>query len=361
MTRAPSRTLVEWLSQPNVDSAWPDCDIARYQAQHRTATTEQLTQGYFEALQQQLRQGDVSAITINTALVPRQQTIGHTGLRRSVARVTLHTDAHLTLQNLRIGELLAHSGNASLSFVNCDIGRLYIAGNTGTDVRARDLNIGVLEIAGYSLAHFEMTAGCILDLKCTPPGGDNPFTGTVLFHKVFFPRDRKNYLLKGPQPYRNLRHHLRSLENAQMANLIHSAELAVERQDDEWPNRLIGWFYQLFSDFGSSALRPLLWLVGFAGVSFVWTYKSAGAVLASAEKLEGWQKIFLRTDCAGELLRSLYLAFQPVANPIGIFAKEPLLLARFPSLAVWLSIQGVLSVILIALAIFAIRRRFKIS
>lgn len=361
-SRAPSRTVVNWLSQPDIDQSWSRCDIGAYQNEHRAATTEELTRGFFETLGRQLRQVDLSSVTINTSLVPNQQTIGLLDIRRTIGTVTVLTDADadLKLQNLRIGQLICHTGGVKLRIVDCDISRFHVHARA-VDVRTTDTNIGSLDLSDFALRHFEMERGSLLNVQCPPPDGDNPFTGTVVFRNVFFPRDRKNYLLEGAQPYRNLRHHLRSLENAQMANLLHSAELAVERQDDTWPNRVISWLYELFSDFGSSALRPLLWLIGFVGVSFVWTYMSAGAVLASEEKLIGWQEIFLRKDCAGDVLRSLYLAFQPIANPIGIFGKDPILVARFPSLAIWLSIQGMLSVVLIALTIFAIRRRFKIS
>jgi len=222
-------------------------------------------------------------------------------------------------------------------------------------------NIGTLRIIAGSLGHYEMQGGSLLNVVCPPPGAGNPFTGTVSFTKdVFFPRERNRYILLGPQPYRNMRYHLRSLENAQMANLIHSAELAVEREDDSWTNWFVSHLYEGMSDFGSSVLRPFLWLLLLYSVSVCAIFYSGGAEVPPLSDLVGWQRTLI-DPAWGEYWRALYLALQPVVNPIGIFGPKWLLIPRYSDLAAWLSLHGFLSLILLALLIFAIRRRFKIQ
>jgi hypothetical protein len=128
-------------------------------------------------------------------------------------------------------------------------------------------------------------------------------------------------------------------------------------------NRLLSHLYEWMSDFGSSALRPLVWQVVLFALSFSLILGSDGAVQASrdpASELIGWQQILIDPRW-GTFARAAYLALQPLVNPIGIFGPRSLLIPRFPWLAVWLSVAGILGIVLLALFIFAIRRRFKIQ
>jgi len=280
-----------------------------------------------------------------------------------IQALSIEHPMELRLSSLLADRIQISSSSVRLHIDNCSIAHLHLPA-PATEVTLHNAHIGNLEILPGVLKHYEMKGGSLLNIICPPPSGGNPFTGTVSFKDVFLPRKRKVFILQGPQPYRNMRHHLRNLENAQMANLIHSAELAVEREDDSWTNRILSYLYEWLSDFGSSALTPLLWQVFLLSLSMSLIFYSDGAVLAfseSASALVGWQTILIDTNESGDLARAVYLALQPVVNPIGIFGPKSLLVPRYPWLAVWLSLHGVLSVILLALLIFAIRRRFKIQ
>jgi len=277
-------------------------------------------------------------------------------LALNVASITV------TLSNVSVKELFVGAEKVNLHLNNCNIGLLRVQDHRKAEIRVHESNIGTLNVRGDSIGYYEMKGGSLLNVVCPAPKSDNPFTGTVSFTpNVFFPRKRGTYILPGPQPYRNLRYHLRALENVQMANLIHSAELAVERKDDPWTNKVLSWFYEMMSDFGSSALRSILWLVLLYLLSAWAILWSDGAVSAApTSELIGWQQALV-DPLWGEEARSLYLAFQPLVNPIGIFGPKSLLIPRYPLLALGLSLQGLLSLILLALLIFAIRRRFKIQ
>lgn len=361
--KAPSRETVAWLAKPVFDGGEAVADFSAYCKENREGTPEDKTRGFFDRVQSQLKAGAPLRINLNEEIQPPNQVIGCAETRGQVIAIHVSRRVELTLENLAVGAMGISAGEvARFELKECDVSHVSI-NRVQAEIVTAETNIGTLQIFGKSLSHFEMAGGCLLDIRCPPPGADNPFTGTVSFSpSVFFSRDRRQYLLKGPQPYRNLRYHLRSLENAQMANFIHSAELAVERDDDTWPNRAISRLYELFSDFGSSALRPLVWLATLAAISFVWAYVADGPALTlERDRYIAWQTIFLRTDWAGDVFKASYLALQPIANPLGIFGKTPLLIAKSPWLALWLSFQGFVSVVLIALTIFAIRRRFKIS
>ena len=89
-----------------------------------------------------------------------------------------------------------------------------------------------------------------------------------------------------------------------------------------------------------------------------------GAVPALSEQassLAGWQTALVEPTTSGDYGRAFYLAMQPLVYPIGIFGVKSLLVPKYPWLAAWLSLHGFLAVVLLALLVFAIRRRFKIQ
>ena len=134
----------------------------------------------------------------------------------------------------------------------------------------------------------------------------------------------------------------------------------MEREDDSWTNWFVSHLYEGMSDFGSSVLRPFLWLLLLYSVSVCAIFYSGGAEVPPLSDLVGWQRTLI-DPAWGEYWRAFYLALQPVVNPIGIFGPKWLLIPRYSELAAWLSLHGFLSLILLALLIFAIRRRFKIQ
>jgi hypothetical protein len=50
-----------------------------------------------------------------------------------------------------------------------------------------------------------------------------------------------------------------------------------------------------------------------------------------------------------------------VLNPLGIFGTKGAVVANSGWLAIWLFVHGLLSALFIALFIFAVRRRFKVT
>lgn len=228
----------------------------------------------------------------------------------------------------------------------------------------KECSIG--QVVFTDVSHLQVENGFILDFDCPIPGKPSPFTGSISFNNVFIPRDTKNYLLSGPQPYRNIRHHLKSIENGQLANFFHSAELAVERENDTPFNKLISHMYEKLSDFGASALRPIIWWFVIGFISTLLIYNVDGAVNAFSDesgRYVGWRSIFKSNDHIvwNDFYRSTYLSFQTMLNPLGVLGIKSLVIPAYGWLVTYLLFQGLLSAALIALMVFAIRRRFKIS
>lgn len=368
----PSAELVAWMREPGVQKG-ATLTLQSWRRERQGAISHNdwpraAETQFFQAIEEAIRgAGEPAAVIDSQVDAGREYQISGSGapLDTFIQSLEIHVPIKLTLSGVSIKHLLLSVAGIALRATNCNIANLGInPTNANAEVRLYQSNVGTLQLRAGALSHFEMQGGSLLNVNSPPPLGGNPFTGTVSFTKdVFFPRRRNIYILPGPQPYRNMRSHLRSLENAQMANLIHSAELAVEREDDSPMNQLLSHLYEWMSDFGASALRPLVW----QGVLFILSFSlilgSDGAVQASrdpASELAGWQQVLIDPRW-GACARAAYLAVQPLVNPIGIFGPRSLLIPQSPWLALWLSLAGILGIILLALFIFAIRRRFKIQ
>jgi len=232
----------------------------------------------------------------------------------------------------------------------------------------------------------DMRGGCVLNILVPAPETTNPLTGSIAFTGTFFPENRNDYLLEGPQPYRNMRHHLHAIENAQMANKFHSLELAVEREDDTLANKIFSNLYKYFSDYGASTLRPIGWWVGILISFSLLVFSVNGAVRGNSDDAiyTGWKTAFLvnceetkgdgvfeprlssrKPVCVDTVskraIRSMYLSIQTMLNPLGIFSTKNVATTSTGWLLPLLLFQGLLSAVFIALMIFAIRRRFKMQ
>lgn len=355
VTKKVLHEFISWYRSPNEVKKTTHQTKNSYRAQ--SAAFEPIIAG----VQKSIDDGDVIDIVIHHELPQGDYSISCNNKDKCrINAFTLHchgNNTQLLLSSLKISNLNITYGNYnSLTIENCDIKELTLSNQS--EVTFKNCRIGQITFENVTFLNIEK--GFILNFICPVPGDNNPFSGSISFNNTFIPRDTKNYLLTGPQPYRNIRHHLKSIENGQLANFFHSAELAVERENDTYFNKVISHAYESFSDFGASALRPIIWwfIIGF--VSALLIYYFDGAVNAfdiDGEHYTGWRSILI---CNNEY-RSVYLSFQSMLNPLGVLGIKSLVIPAFGWLVTYLLIQGLLSAILIALMIFAIRRRFKIS
>ena len=146
-----------------------------------------------------------------------------------------------------------------------------------------------------------------------------------------------------------------------MSNFVHSAEMAVERENEPWANKLVSYFYQGISDYGSSWFRPLLWLISLTLISTVFIYCFDGAQVRTDIVYAGWQSELVGYSDSAKLRRSLYLSAQSTYNLFSLFRSQAIILPSNGLVAFLTWLQTVLSIIIITLMIFAIRRRFKIQ
>ena len=366
----PSKALIAWMREPGEPKKAAPLSLEGTRRERPHGTSPEIwyqtaVDKFFKTVEDSTREGSPSVIaTLDSSVdTSREYKIVGSGTQdRYIQSLTLQSQINLTLSDLSIKTLTLGAPDVHLRVSNCSIRQLDVhSRDSRTEIRLYQSNVGTLNVVPGALSHYEMHGGSLLNVVCPPPGPNNPFSGTVSFTpRVFFPRERDTYILAGPQPYRNMRYHLRALENVQMANLFHSAELAVERKDDSWTNHVVSYLYELTSDFGSSVLRPFLWLSLLYVSSVYAIFCSDGAEVPEPSGLVGWQHALI-DPAWGEYTRAFYLALQSFVNPVGIFGLKYLLVPKYTQLAAWLSVDGFIGLILLALLIFAIRRRFRIQ
>ena len=267
------------------------------------------------------------------------------------------------LKNFETKNLEFVNSTGFLKITNVITETLSIYNCPAASFEIRDCSIGTLVLQRRCARNFDVSGGIILDIDAPSPDEENPFRGSVYFDEsVQLPKE-SGRLLKGPQTYRNLRAHIAKLENAPMVSLFHRLEMIIDRERESRFERFLSRCYSALSSYGSSSLTPVLWLVLLMLVSFSVIFNLGGAILDVDHliELKGWRLALHGEDAAAQAHRAIALVVQSTANPVGIFGARGPLVASNGWLAVWLFLHGLLSTLFIALFIFAVRRRFKMT
>jgi hypothetical protein len=364
---SPDHDFIQWCKSEPPDNATNAFSLSSKSPDN--PANKQQSAAFFEEVEKALNTEDGNTSSIDIAidrhLSDPCSLVAHTCSQKKTIRnfwILGDITQPLKLDTLDI-YCLEIRGNSSKKIIieNSKIARLNIVGVLQTELDIRNTYIGKLALHDPCIRRCLMFGGGITQLEIDPPGSVNPFTGSVWFANTWFPTDKN--MTQGAQPYRNMRHHLRSLSNMQMADLFHALELRTERRQETWTNKVISYLYDAFSDFGASILRPVLWLL-LLGVSVSYiliTWAGAIPTHALESSAVGWQTTLLGNDILAPITRGFYLSFYSIVHPLGLFGGQPLLVASTRLLSGLLIIEGLFSATLIALTIFALRRRFKLQ
>jgi hypothetical protein len=370
---APSREFVKWsetdplLSAPAIHSnsylAPTTPDGAGYAARLVTAINNRLqTTGQFDV---DIRHGwsAQSVVSEIDGGIATYDTV--------INRITIgaNTAGTLSFSNVSIHELIIgpQAVPAAYLFHRCNIGRILVRGNNSpchVELTVGNSSVGTIELGCNAVKYLAVVRSAVLDFDLPPTYSGNPFVGSVIFRKNYFPRRRIHGYVPTAQSFRNLRHHLLALQNSQMANDIHSIEQAVERMNDDRPlNRLFSWLYEGTSDFGSSTSRPLLLLLLLWSFGIAFLYYTHGAAIpadADPKIYFGWRSA-LTDPTWGDYAKAIALSSQQTINPFGLLRTHSTVLPANGWLSLWGVIHGVFSATFIALFILALRRRFRLQ
>ncbi|WP_045447854.1 hypothetical protein [Tepidicaulis marinus] len=262
-------------------------------------------------------------------------------------------------------EFINHSEYGMVEVRKSDVRQFFVRENSHLKLEIEEAHIGFLSLAANSVTDFRVRGGSILNMSIPNPHAGLPFTGSVSFQSVFFPKNTKVYGLSGAQPYRNMRAHLASLQNGPGVSLFHSLEMAVEREELSYFDAMVSWFYGFSSNYGASAGRSLLILLGVWAASILLLCAVDGAVIANGacDDPRGIQQAVCSPEVAGSLSRSAILSLQPLTlfgNLLGV-GRSVTIVASNWWVQIFLVFEGLVATTLLALSVFALRRKFRLS
>ncbi len=251
--------------------------------------------------------------------------------------------------------------NQPVRFNDCVIGKLAFTSPSGYSFELNNCWIGGLRLTDSCLKGFKIIGGGIARIDCPPADGPNPFKGQVTFDKVVFPTSsRQTALFENAQGYRSLHAHIKKHDNMLMANLMRSSQLRAERGYERGFAKFTNWVYGTFADYGRSPGRPLWWLLGLYVVAFGIVYACDGGTLMQPLSYYVGANASFLDENGGRLYRSLLLPLQSIVNALGVFFDaRKMIVPTTTAGSVFLTIQGLVSDVLLLMTILSIRRRFK--
>jgi len=241
-------------------------------------------------------------------------------------------DGDILLENCQIGRLEVGGDNArrdmALSIIGCDILVLSVVGAT----KRIDINIQSSRISHSYEASTE---------PCPDIVGR--------FDRMTFAKLHKLGVENG---------------NAKLAHHARGWELSVEHAQADRAEKPFYWLWWLFSNYGLSLWRPLVWLLAFVIACAVLLFVTGTSVGIDAAALTGWRRNLVDLECAGrgaEIVRAIVGATESVFSPFSLFSARRMVV---PDLGWVATAQFFISYICVALLFlfgFSVRRRFKIS
>lgn len=310
---------------------------------------------FLKAVQSAVAVGGAASITFGSNSHPVEESISLADGKSSIGRIHINRSGTYSFKNLQVSNIDVRAENVSLVVDGCMVGRLHLLKGVGAKLKAKNTNFGMLRIDGAGCRALTIRGGHVLDFGLPPADGDNPFTGDVKVANVAMPvRPYKAQLATG-QVYRNMQAHLADLKNFPLRDHFHALEMELDRKSNPRAfSSFVSFAYDLFARYGLSASRPLLWLFGLtAGSALLSGFLGLG-VCELGERY-GWRKELKD----GSWYCGMLLGTTPLTNPLGLFSKDPIAVAKTGYWAAWLTVQGLLSAVLIALALLAIRRKFR--
>ena len=343
--------------------------VTQYRRSHECTERIALEHGQ-EILNEFMSRSGAGALLIDVNCPPDKGVWNLTGAKNgnSVKNVTIARGGAAHFRDGCFGEVKLQGTNLPVLFSGALIAIIWttregVSEHPNSWLKFQECWIREFRMDPGSIIDLAFFGGGIFNLRCPAPADKSPFRGSVSFSGVFLPRTRTNYDIGGAQPYRNMRYHLSQLQNGPAASVFHSAELAVERDDERGLNWLFNFLYEEFSDYGASPVLPLVWIGLLWLLTATVLFASGVNIGGTSGTAVGWQVCLYEAGWKGELLRSVILGFQPISWLGSLLSSGPSvpLVPHSFFAQIWLVIDGILSTVLLALFIFALRRRFRMA
>lgn len=367
----------EWFNQPQAPSGWTDEKLSTFNGPERFSSTQHAAKEFNHTITSEGSHWKTVTIGSNSSYgewnlrfksaqqrQDNQMSVSTTDIwelrcEGEFTRLCVNglTAWHVTLQ--------INFSEQPVRLEKCVIGKLCLQAK-GEDVfrpilEIHDCWVGSLHLPKGCLSRLNVTGGGIARIDCPPADGPNPFKGAVSFANVFFPTAScQTGLFEGAQAYRSLHSHLKKHDNMLMANLMRSCQLRAERGYERGFAKFTNWVYGTFADYGRSPGRPLWWLLGLYVATFGIIYNCDGGTLMQPPHYYVGANASFLDENGGRLFRSLLLPLQSIVNALGVFFDaRKMIVPTTTAGSVFLTIQGLVSDVLLLMTILSIRRRFK--
>lgn len=273
----------------------------------------------------------------------------------------------IAVHGLRLREIFLDGRyEGSVHIVNCKIHKLHLSSSpskTERHIWIENSWINLLQLESNSAGDLNISGGGVKNIVCPEPSAPPPFQGDVKFI------DDPQFLclggagrIGGEQNIRNLRTHLQKLDNIDAERYIFAFEKRYERRKERKFLKFVSIIYDTFSAYGSRPSRAFIWFLGVYIFTFVLILSSNGAAIpeiCSDSPPSNWMGSLCNKGIKGEVTRSLLLSSQSTFNPFSIFTERNLVQPMYVWINFWSLFHSLISIFLLGLVFFGIRRKFK--
>jgi len=156
-----------------------------------------------------------------------------------------------------------------------------------------------------------------------------------------------------------MRNNLSELGNVDAEKYVQAFEKRMDRPNQGTFARTISTLYDAAAFYGTLPGRAFLWLVGITiyTCAMISCFDVATAT-SNCLELDGWHKLLCEDGLQARLIRSVTLGLQPVITPFNVFSTNALVAANAFWLEIWMALQSLISLSLMALIVIGIRRKF---
>jgi hypothetical protein len=287
-------------------------------------------------------------------------------LERAINLSIEHIDKNITIDGLAIKRLTLRCADKKRPLVtikNSIIKKLTVNTISSGELRIKIENSGIftLKMEKESIFNLTMAASYIWNIQC--PHENNPISGTVnIGEDVSFGTKQINGAFAEKQGYQNMRHHMMKLNNPLAAYKFHEIELRTERNADKFlTNKIVSYLYDLFSVYGNSILRPVLWFILFFLIFTFLTIHYGNPIWVNEVSPQGWMKIFCEDSYTSDVSKAFTYTAQNTLNPLGILGYKNMFVLQNGFIATINILYNLISITLITLIVLAIRKKFRIQ
>lgn len=362
------RAIAQHFDNHETDASGPSLD---FQVMQREAGGNLSFEGFKAVVEQALAKGSIFVLSnhyFSASWKPGDEDFALSGedydrqfienlVLTNGSEVPKYVFSGLRIYNVRICQ------NHHVTFENCQLGTVLLdGGNDGANVSFMDCRIRELKLSENCARMLHLKDTTVLGVTCPPAGTRNPFLGSAKFENAVFSTDEK--VRSDVQQYRNLRHHLMSLQDLDAAGLVQRVVLIAERElsPSKW-YRFFSRGYEGLSDFGNSVARPLgWWAFGLAGTILLIFFLDGSTLHQDLKLPEGsWHNNLIQPGNLGEFYRAAILALDAWTGPFGVIFGQDVVAAKTVLASILTTIARLLSTTLFALFILALRRKFRMS